>query len=81
VLQGKNAAVDLAPYMPPPMRGRFLVQHPLATEDCGCLTWWMPSINDIPPVSVTMFCDKHELGQLLAEERVRLERAWAAKGP
>jgi len=42
---------------------------------CGCLTAVFPPIAGLPAGPVQVFCDKHELGQLLADEHERILRA------
>jgi hypothetical protein len=48
---------------------------------CGCLTAVFPPMGNLPVGPVQVFCDKHELGQLLADERARLEKAWGQLRP
>jgi hypothetical protein len=79
---GKHQVVDMRPYFSGPGTGRILIGGSASPEgDCGCLWTFMPPQGDIPSMAVTILCDKHELGQLLAEERARLEKAWALMGP
>jgi hypothetical protein len=81
-LRNDKQITDVGHYLPSGARGTVLIGtnfNPI--QDCGCLYTYMPTMGNVPPVVVTVMCDKHELGQLLADERARLEKAWAARGP
>jgi hypothetical protein len=48
------------------------LNHPMG---CGCIYGFLPQLGRIPAGPIEMFCAKHELGQLLADERERIERS------
>jgi hypothetical protein len=79
---GKNQLIDVSQYLPGRRVGPIILGRPGVKEaDCECMWTFMPHVDGIPDGPVVIMCDKHELGALLAEERVRLEKAWAARGP
>lgn len=83
LLADKNTMVQLQPYLPFPVRGPIPIGPNFRpVQDCGCMYTHMPSMGEnVPAVVVTVMCDKHELGQLLADERARLEVAWGRLKP
>jgi hypothetical protein len=82
MMMDAHQVVDVSGYLPGNRRGPILIGGSAAKEqNCGCLQCFMPQMPGFAGGPVTIMCDKHELGQLLAEERVRLEKAWAARGP